>query len=294
MKEEKITVADHRSGFYDHLLKKGHAFNTVRTNTNIVKVYLAYVTGDPTAATTLMDYIEHCKQSGNSHHTINMKVVALCHYFDFLELKENPAQKIKLQGRTYKVPTLLLDTYQLTGIYNSQPIGGLVQKRAKVMLSLMIFQAITPTEAGQIEVTDLNLQEGTIYIPRGRKSNSRTLELKSHQLLLLQDYLVKVRPQMLRETGKSTNKLFFTLGVGEGKKRVENVISILRIHLKNSDPKFRSFQQIRQSRITLWIEEHGLRKAQYMAGHRYVSSTERYRTDHDKTLRKELNIHHPL
>ena len=36
--------------------------------------------------------------------------------------------------------------------------------------------------------------------------------------------------------------------------------------------------QLRQSVITEWLKEKGLRQVQYMAGHRYVSNTERYLT----------------
>ncbi len=35
-------------------------------------------------------------------------------------------------------------------------------------------------------------------------------------------------------------------------------------------------------------------KVQYMAGHKYVSSTERYRTDNPEDLQKELEKYHPL
>jgi integrase/recombinase XerD len=46
--------------------------------------------------------------------------------------------------------------------------------------------------------------------------------------------------------------------------------------------------------ITAWIKQHGLRKAQYMAGHRYVSSTERYNEDKLEELKKEVNMHYLL
>ena len=37
-----------------------------------------------------------------------------------------------------------------------------------------------------------------------------------------------------------------------------------------------------------------VREVQYMAGHKYVSSTERYRTDNLEDLQKELEKYHPL
>ncbi|MDD4673691.1 MAG: hypothetical protein PHI03_12220 [Bacteroidales bacterium] len=52
--------------------------------------------------------------------------------------------------------------------------------------------------------------------------------------------------------------------------------------------------QIRVSVITSWLQHYNLREVQYMAGHKYVSSTERYRTDNLKDLQKELEKYHPL
>jgi len=52
--------------------------------------------------------------------------------------------------------------------------------------------------------------------------------------------------------------------------------------------------QIRASVITNWLHHYNLREVQYMAGHRFVSSTERYRTDNLEDLQKELEKYHPL
>lgn len=56
----------------------------------------------------------------------------------------------------------------------------------------------------------------------------------------------------------------------------------------------RSPYQIRSSVITNWLKHYNLRELQYMAGHKYVSSTERYRMDNLDYLQKELEKHHPL
>jgi len=52
--------------------------------------------------------------------------------------------------------------------------------------------------------------------------------------------------------------------------------------------------QIRQSVITEWLKEKNLRTVQYMAGHRYISSTERYKTSNLEDLKDALNKHHLL
>ncbi|WP_222943951.1 hypothetical protein [Pedobacter sp. N36a] len=54
------------------------------------------------------------------------------------------------------------------------------------------------------------------------------------------------------------------------------------------------FCQIFYSVITEWLKEKDLRTVQYMAGHKYVSSTERYQTTTLEDLKEALNKHHPL
>jgi integrase/recombinase XerD len=46
--------------------------------------------------------------------------------------------------------------------------------------------------------------------------------------------------------------------------------------VKSIDKNLLNFKQIRASVITHWLKIEGLRKTQYNAGHRYISSTEKY------------------
>ena len=55
-----------------------------------------------------------------------------------------------------------------------------------------------------------------------------------------------------------------------------------------------SAKQIRSSVITEWLRKNNLRQVQYMAGHKYVSSTERYQCNNLDDLQNELQQHHPM
>lgn len=73
-------------------------------------------------------------------------------------------------------------------------------------------------------------------------------------------------------------------------------LSILHLNhaLRKINPKLKNAAQLRQSVITEWLKEKDLRTVQYMAGHRNVSSTERYQTNNLEDLKEALNKHHPL
>ena len=64
--------------------------------------------------------------------------------------------------------------------------------------------------------------------------------------------------------------------------------------LRNINPEVRNGQQIRQSVITHWLKHHDIRKVQYMAGHKWVSSTERYQQSNLEDLQNQLEKYHPL
>jgi len=59
-------------------------------------------------------------------------------------------------------------------------------------------------------------------------------------------------------------------------------------------PKFINFKQVRTSVITHWLKIHNLRQVQYMAGHRFVSSTERYLVNQTEDLQADIDLFHPF
>ena len=64
--------------------------------------------------------------------------------------------------------------------------------------------------------------------------------------------------------------------------------------LRKQHPFFKETKQLRASRLALWLRRYGLREVQHMAGHRYVSSTERYQATDLRRLQASLVKHHPL
>jgi integrase/recombinase XerD len=53
-------------------------------------------------------------------------------------------------------------------------------------------------------------------------------------------------------------------------------------------------KQLRASVIVKWLKMYNLRKVQYLAGHRYSSSTEAYQQNDMEGLSEEVNKFHSL
>jgi len=79
-----------------------------------------------------------------------------------------------------------------------------------------------------------------------------------------------------------------------GSEHIKNSLLHLFLLIRKTYPDVMSAQQIRQSVIVHWLKDHNLREVQYMAGHRWVSSTERYQLGNLDNLQSKIEKFHPL
>ena len=116
------------------------------------------------------------------------------------------------------------------------------------------------------------------------------MKLESQQVYELMDYVHEIRKQFLEVHGK-TDKLFLQWREGEC---FYSITQMVLTHLRKINSRIKNFDQIRASVITAWLKQYDLRKVQYLSGHKYVSSTERYQVNNLDDLQNELQHHHPM
>lgn len=114
------------------------------------------------------------------------------------------------------------------------------------------------------------------------------MQLQSHQVYELMDYIAEVRKEFLKE---ATDKLFIQWREGENFYGITQ--GILKT-LRQINSRIKNLDQIRASVITKWLREHDLRKVQYLSGHKYVSSTENYKANVIDELQEDIRKFHPL
>ena len=136
---------------------------------------------------------------------------------------------------------------------------------------------------------DLQLYKGKIYIKSGARSNSRTLELKSWQVIEFLEYIKEIREEILVKKSLKTNRVFIPNNA-----RLGNTIQHIVKKLKKINNKVTNGNQLRASVITNWLKHYNLRQVQVLAGHRYISSTERYLQDDLENLHEIVNNFHPI
>ena len=59
-------------------------------------------------------------------------------------------------------------------------------------------------------------------------------------------------------------------------------------------PEISSSRQLRASVIMGWLKTNNIRQTQYMAGHKNIQSTEKYRRQDTTDLARQLELFHPL
>ena len=286
--------------FENYLRSEGQHFNTVRCNSALVSVFFDWLFREDlhylqVSYNDLLAYINHSKARGNVKSTINGKLQGIKHFYNYLQKEEkveyNPAEELRIKGVIRRQPHDLIDWEDLEQLYQNYPTNSLSGKRNKSMLGILIYQGVRTGELTAMELKDVQLEQAQIYVPGVARSNSRSLKLESVQILQLQHYITDVRPVLLNISGKKSERLFISMGMGT---ELHNILSVLMQKLRVTHPQVKTPKQIRASVLTHWLSKYHLREVQYKAGHRYVSSTERYRTDFLETLREQLEALHPL
>ena len=301
-------------GFKTCLMELGNDKNTIRQKSNYAGYYLKWLEGEhlqPEDAryNDLLNFIDYCRLEGNTNGHINMKLRSIRNYYEYLKRRNttiiNPARNLHLKGSCHRVISGTINFKELESLYQLYPSKTLRQKRNKIILGLLIYQGLNTEDLHRLMAEDVKLKEGKIHVPGDRRRGSRNLELKPFQILELHEYLTVVRPEILKEidTPKSARKpdqinrerlrdqLFISVN---GSENIKNSLWHLFREIKKINPIIVSAIKIRQSVITYWLRTMNLRQVQYMAGHKYVSSTERYQTNSLENLQSKLEKCHPL
>lgn len=291
--------------FNEYLLLKGLSEQTRATTLRTVYPFAVWADAENIPLQNIgyndvVAYMDYCRKKGNKQRTLQVIINCIKHYYGFLlsrdEVADNPCTNVDIKGVKRK---MLYDTFtpeELENIYQTYCSrragagGKAARRRNKIILGLIVYQALRTEELGRLTVTDVKPREGKIYIAGTRRTNERTLTLEAHQVYDLMDYINETRKLIVSFTEKKTDALFTSLGESE---RFNNITTKLFKELKKQNRKIKDNQHLRASVIANWLKVYDIRKVQYLAGHRYVSSTEAYQANNLEDLKEDVNRYHP-
>ncbi|TCP27971.1 integrase/recombinase XerD [Tenacibaculum skagerrakense] len=288
-----------------YLEKQKYSNSSIKTYEKAVDKFIAWCTQNRTLVETIdyktiLKYIKHLQENRNSKRTQNHRIGTLKTYFTYLVEEgyriDNPVESIRIKGVKKTINYNLLDKDELEDLYYSfetenikDSYHRLTAKRNKIIVGLLVYQGLTTTELINLELENLQLYKGKIYIKSGRRSNARTLVLQSWQVIELLEYIKEIREEIIRRKQLETERLFIPNNA-----RLGTTLHHILKKLKKINYKVENVHQIRASVITNWLSTYNLREVQVLAGHRYISSTERYVQDDLESLHEIVNNFHPI
>jgi len=279
----------------------------------------------------VLDYIGQLRSQGLHPKSLRNNLFAIKIYFNYLvetgKRNDHPCKYLNLKdqvNRQIAVESLyarevleeLYENYQARKLEN--------QRRDLIIISLLIYQALTVLEISQLRVEDVKLEAGTVYIRENVKNRGRTLDLKPRQILLIHTYLKedprkpdgngagwkwywRKRPPRKRfgKPTRSGSPPSMSSGTSPLRERwfvlSENGVQIWKSGINRMINRGREKQDritpmnIRQSVIANLLKEgHGLRVVQAFAGHRRTASTEAYKQTGLEELKAAIEKLHPL
>jgi site-specific recombinase XerD len=257
------------------------------------------------------DITSYLQSFGNiTQHTKGCYLRGVKQYFNFLiqqeERKDNPTEFIQLKGLKRKTLYDILNRQELDKLYSSYTLADetskdknqnwfkaklLAQQRNKVVLGLLLYQGLDSKDFKLLTVKDIKLREGKVYVPGTRRSNEREIKLEALQIMDVMEYLTKTRNEILKLTNKESEQLFISIGSSD---KFNNILHYLIKSLQQINPKVTLFKQLRASVIVHWLKLYNLRQVQYMAGHRYVSSTEQFLVNEMDGMIEDIEKYHPI
>ena len=252
----------------------------------------------------LLAYTKELTKRGTGKSTVSSYLNSIRHYYNHqLEentIMKNPATHLLIKGMKRKMVYDVLNPLELEAGYHKftitpttsrHPLKDLEYQRNTVMLGLLIYQGVTAQELIRLQPKDIQLRQGEIYIPGSRKSNERTLKLEAVQILDIQEYLLKTRTEILQANNRKLEQLFISVGWSDS---LYPTLRKFTNSIRKQNSRIQDLQQIRASVIVKWLKNYNLRQVQYMAGHRYVSSTEKYKLNDLRDLQEDINKFHPV
>jgi site-specific recombinase XerD len=305
------------SKFREWLILKGYSPATVETTIKTVEYFRIWsvqegiTEPEEVSYSDAMAFMKWSSSHGASQKTIANYLSHVRKFYDFLaspgggglEGAENPVSHIKVQGIKRKVYHAILTDEELQQLYQNYPTtidhepGRIVppqqknilsRRRNKVILSLLIYQGLRVEEVAALRLQDLQLREGKITIHAQRRTAARTMNLAPHQVYELMDYIHETRKEFLHEP---TDRLFINQRKGA---YFYGITQMLLQQLRKINPGIKNLDQVRASVITGWLRIFDIRKVQYLAGHRYVSSTESYKINVIDELQDDVTKYHPF
>jgi integrase/recombinase XerD len=271
---------------------------------SMIKRYLNYIGQKSTTAgyTEILEYIGHLRKLELHPKSLANNLFCIKIYYRWLnatgQRADHPCQHLNLQDQiNKKIPVESLYSKETLNelLKNHRNKRTLMQRRDQVIITVLIYQALTVQEIAAINTDDINLNEATIKAKGGYKQKARILSLQANQILLLHQYITEDRPEIVKRNKQITLDDEAALLLGDtGNRLLAGAVNKL---INKRKPRHERLipLKIRQSVIAHLLKANNdLRIVQVFAGHGRAGSTEEYKQTGLEELKTLIQKLHPL
>lgn len=290
-------------------LQKKYSKSTLNSNLYNIKRFTDYYQNKAEKATykDVLKYIEHLRKNYDlSPKTLRHCLYGVKIYFNYLleigKRKDHPCSELYLKDKIDR-------QIQVDNLYSSETLELFFESykikrktfllnRNKIIISLLIYQGLTVNEIVDLEVENIDLKKGEIFIKgqsatTSKSPRKRTLPLQAKQILLLYNYLEKDRKKLLKYNRKNPNDTRLILGQYGEAIKPHGISRIINENRKDNE-KIQPIK-IRQSVIAnLLKKENDTRIVQVFAGHKRASTTMQYKQSELEALQNAVHNFHPI
>lgn len=287
--------------YQEYLASKGYSNSSIKRSSQHLERFRKWLAASNLNACTInyqdvLSYLSWERSRGIKEVSLRHYIRYVRWYYDYLlasgQIEVHPLSHLNL-NRYYKNPGTsmvhsLLDQEELEIIYNSYIKNKRLSLQSKVLLGLLIYQGLAIAELPYLKSDHINLESVQINIPQSNHHQSRVLNLSAVQILPLS--------QLLSHRKKEDSLLNYASPSQSVNSRQHLKAQVKRELIKNGQSQigFMNLAQLRRSVISLWVKQYNLREAQYLAGHKWVHSTEAYLQEDIEALQKQVEMYHPL
>ena len=287
------------SAYEKYLTKvKQASANTVASYMRDIRQFSAWlrenenVSVEDATQLNISNYFAYLEEEGRSAATVSRCLAGLKNFYSYVVssgfLEQTPVVEIKVERGEKKLPQFL--TGKEIELLLAQPVCVDAKGfRDKAMLEVMYATGIRVTELIQLDITDVNLDLGTIKCAGAKKS--RAIPLYPAALSALRTYIESVRAMMLAEPDE---KALF-VNVNGSRMSRQGFWKILKHYQTTAHIEVEITPHMLRHSFAVHLLENGadLGSVQELMGHSDISSTQMYTQVINNKLKSVYAKFHP-
>ena len=190
----------------------------------------------------------------------------------------NPAADLQLPRMPRSLPRVLLSVDQVRELMTQPDVEGLTGVRDRAMLELLYGTGMRRSELMRLEVGDVDLVNGTVFIRQGKGRRDRYVPMGASAVHWIRRYLAEVRPMITghpSQVNATTWTLFLTdYGEPFEKSRLTDMVAR---YLRSIGVEHGACHALRHACATHMLEAGAdLRFIQVLLGHADLNTTQIY------------------